>query len=371
METLIKEITDLHENRFQFLKNEDQPKINWLSPGTPEEVIYAANMIPYRITGETRTNFSKASAYMHRNICPYVLSCFEEALDGVHQFASGTVIVNACDVRKRLFDVWKYFDGSTFLHLMDFPKVVTPLTRKYYRQQIQQLVTSIERHFHCRITDESLKEAIQSCNQTRRLLTQLYELRRQGLAPISAPQAINIVKAAATGLRSQFQRKLSDLLEHIKNKPAPNKKNEYRVLLCGSYFDHSEIANIFAEYGANIICEDMSNGIKYFEGEVNPEANPIDALADYYLEKATCARMTDSEYRFNHIWKLVEDYQIQSVVYFSLKFCDNNLFDFPYQKKRLNERGIPVFFIEAERSADNIEQKKTRIMAFLESQMGY
>lgn len=371
METLIKEITDIHENRFQLLKNENLPKINWLSVCTPEEVIYAAKMIPYRITGETRPDFSKASSHMHRTICSYVLSCFEEVLDGVHGFASGTVIVNACDVRKKLFDVWKYFDRTTFLHQMDFPKLVTPLARKYYRQQIQQLVTALEHHFHCRITDESLKEAIQLCNQTRRLLAQLYDLRRQGRAAIPGSQAINIVKAAAAGLRRQFHQKLQQLIEYIEKHPQPNKKNDYRLLLCGSYFDHSQIANIFETYGANIICEDVSTGIKYFTGEVSLEGNPIEALADYYLEKATCARMTDAENRFNHIWKLVEDYQVQAVVYFSLKFCDNNLFDYPYQKNRLNEKGIPVFFIEAERSVENIEQIKTRIVAFLESHMGY
>jgi benzoyl-CoA reductase/2-hydroxyglutaryl-CoA dehydratase subunit BcrC/BadD/HgdB len=58
------------------------------------------------------------------------------------------------------------------------------------------------------------------------------------------------------------------------------------------------------------------------------------------------------------------------VIYFSLKFCDNNLLDFPLVKKKLNEKGVPVFLIEAERSFKNIEQIKTRIIAFLESQIG-
>lgn len=371
MDELIKDINAIHENRFQLLKNEAKPKINWISIYTPEEIINAAGMIPYRISGETRPNFPKASAYMHRTLCPYVLSCFEEALDGVHHFNSGTVIVNACDARKRLYDVWKYFENSSFLHLVDFPRVVNPDTKKYFRRQIQQLIQSLEGHFHCKITDDSLKEAISLFNDTRTLLAELYDLRKKGIAPITGSQAVNIVKASMTGLRKEFNRKLSRLLDNIRNnQPVPHQK-EYRILLCGSYFDHFEIGSIFEEYGVNLICEDTSTGINYFKGLVSREGNPIDALTDYYLEKATCARMIDSRKRFDHIWHLVESFDIRSVIYFSLKFCDNNLFDFPYQKKRLNEKGIPVFFIEAERAVENIEQVKTRIIAFLESQIGY
>ncbi len=371
MEQLIEDIIQLHKNRFQRLKNETKPKINWLSICTPEEVIYAANMIPYRITGETRPNFPRASAYMHRNICPYVLSCYEEALEEVHQFASGTVIVNACDARKRLFDVWKYFGNSTFLHLLDFPKVFNPNTRKYFKQQIKQLVKSLEEHFQCSITGDSLKEAIHLCNETRGLLGELYDLRRKGKTPITGSQAINLVKAGMTGLRKEFNQKLSRLISHIKNNNYTGNQKKYRLMLCGSYFDHTDISRIFEENGADIVCEAVSTGINYFEGQVNPEGDPIDALAEYYLGKAICARMTDSEKRFNHLWNLVENYNIQAVIFFTLKFCDNNLFDFPFQKKKLNERGIPVFFIEAERAIENIEQVKTRIMAFIESRIGY
>ena len=371
IEKMVNDVISLHEHRRDLLINESRPKINWLSICTPEEIIYAAGMIPYRITGETRPNFIRANTYMHRNICPYVLSCFEEALDGVHKFAAGTIIVNACDARRRLYDVWKFYDDTKFLHLLDFPKVVNPATKNYFKNQLRELIKAIERYFHCKITDDSLREAITLCNETRILLSELYDLRRKGIAPISGSQAINLVKACMTGLREEFNKRLSRLLEEIKNIQNKNSPKKHRVLLCGSYFDHANILEIFKAYGADIACEDVSTGVKYFEGLVDPEGDPLDALASYYLEKATCARMTDSQKRFEHLLNLVEEYDIQSVMYFTLKFCDNNLLDFPFIKNKLDERGIPVFLIEAERSVENIEQVKTRVIAFLESRMGF
>ena len=96
---------------------------------------------------------------------------------------------------------------------------------------------------------------------------------------------------------------------------------------------------------------------------------PVEALADYYLNKATCARMIDSEKRFQNMAKLINDYHVDAVIYISLKFCDNNLIDWNYQKKRLSEKNIPVLFLETERMVSNMGQVRTRIQAFLESAM--
>lgn len=370
IDQMIEEINFLNQNKYELLENSDRSKIGWLSIYVPEEIIYAANMLPYHITGETRHNFPKASTHMHSNLCPYVLSSFEEVLDGVHNFSSGTLFVNACDARRRLFDVWKHFDFSKFLYLLDFPKVVNAHTKNYFRIQLQKLVDALENHFHCKITDESLSKSIHFWNDTRSMLNELYELRRTGKVSITGSQVIKIVKASMTGLRDEFNRKLSGLLSEIKSNGNPTCSEKYRILLCGCFFDHMDIVEIIENYGADIACENISAGIKYFEGQVNTAIDPLSALADYYLEKATCSRMTDFDKRFNHMWRLAQTYNIQSIIYFSLKFCDNNLLDFPLVKKKFNKKGIPVFFIEAERSFENIEQIKTRIIAFLESQIG-
>lgn len=365
------EVIALHGERRARLMADSRPKLGWVSVATPEEILSAAGALPYRITGEGRPYFPKASTMMHRNYCPYVLSCLEEVLEGEHDFAAGAVVVNACDHRRRMYDVWKHFDGARFISMLDLPKVVTPESTRYFGEQLRELVAAVEGRLGCRVTEEKLHEAVLLYNRTRELLDRLYDLRRRGLAPVSGAQAIQVVKAAMSGLRGEYNRRLEALLEAIEAKPPAPAASErrFRVLLTGSYFDHLNVASIFEANGAEVACEDVSTGVKYFEGRVDTEGDPIDALARYYLGKATCARMTDSEKRFDHLWELVERYQVQAVVYFALKFCDNNLLSYALVKKRLNERGVPVMLLEAERVVDNIEQMKTRVVAFLESQV--
>ncbi len=257
------------------------------------------------------------------------------------------------------------------MHLIDLPKEVTKESRQYFIRQIRLFKESIETEFGVKITPKSLSESIELWNETRDLLQQLYDLRKQDNLSITGSQSLSIIKASMTGQREEFNKILSSLLTYLKGhdeetkNATPNHKR-IRILITGSYFDQSSLIDLIEHLGASVVCEDISNGIKYFEGKVDLKQEPISALADYYLYKATCARMIDSQKRYNHIKTLVKTYRADAVIYFSLKFCDNNLIDFPYQKQRLVEDGIPLLFIEGERTLLNINQLKTRIQAFLE-----
>ncbi len=366
---LLTAITDIHHNRFEILKACRRPKIGWVSIYTPEEVIYAAGLIPYRITGETCQKNTKASAYMHRNICPYVLSCFEEVLAGKHNFADGAVIANVCDARRRLFDVWRYFRPDDFVHMPDLPKVIDKTTKEYFITEIQHLMHTLENRFDVKITQDALRNAVLVYNESRQLLQRLYDLRNDSHPPITGEEYMFIVKAAMAGPKETFNKKLSLLLEVLPRHGSQKSMDKPKIMICGSYFDHPHIIQVIEEMGGKVACEDISNGVKYFEGIVDENKDPLTALADYYLDKATCAALFDSGKRFDHMMELIEQYRVDAVIYSSLKFCDNNLIDFHYQKKRLAEKNIPVLFLETERMVSNMGQIRTRIQAFLESAM--
>ncbi|MGC2781840.1 MAG: 2-hydroxyacyl-CoA dehydratase family protein, partial [Bradyrhizobium sp.] len=77
----------------------------------------------------------------------------------------------------------------------------------------------------------------------------------------------------------------------------------------------------------------------------------------------------DTDVRMQHILDLAREYRVDSIIYYVLKFCDTNLHDYPYIKRRLQAEKIPVLFIEGERNATNIAGTRTRIQTFIESRM--
>jgi benzoyl-CoA reductase/2-hydroxyglutaryl-CoA dehydratase subunit BcrC/BadD/HgdB len=176
-----------------------------------------------------------------------------------------------------------------------------------------------------------------------------------------------VVKAATTGLKEPLNARLSALLGVLNSTESTAPPSRPRVMICGSYFDHAGVIDTIEQSGADLVCEDISNGVKYFEGSVRTDGDPVAALAEYYLVKNTSARRLDTDVRVEHLLELVREYRVDSVIYYVLKFCDTNLHDYPYIKERLRQRGIPVLFIEGERNAVNIAGTKTRIQTFLES----
>lgn len=365
----IQDVVDLYRNRFDLLKAADSPKVGWVSIDTPEEIFLAAGVIPFRITGEAETNTTDAGARLSNNYCSYVLSCLDEGLAGRYDFADGVIFADACDMRKRLWEAWARDIPSSATYFLELPNDASDISKEYFALQLRKLIKTLEHRYKREITGQALRESIEICNRSRRLLQRLYQYKKGARQFLSGEESIQIVKAATTGFKEQFNTNMSTLLDTLEAAEQPTGRKRHRVMICGSYFDHKGTIDTIEAAGADLVCEDISNGVKYFEGQIDLEAEPVAAIADYYLEKNTSARRLDTDVRMQHILDLVQEYRVDSIIYYALKFCDTNLHDYPYIKERLREEKIPVLFIEGERNATNIAGTKTRIETFLESRM--
>jgi bzd-type benzoyl-CoA reductase N subunit len=352
--------------KIETLKKLGRPSLGWVSVYTPEEIIHAAGVVPFRITGEQTSSDSMARAALFSNICPYILSCLEEGIQNVYDFSQGIIIVNTCDARRRLYDAWKYYVDTPFVYMIDLPKSISPASEGYFQRQVTLFLKTLEKHFNRTISDEALHESISLWNRTRYLLQKLYDLRKSKNPPISGSRALTIVKAATSMDRPEYNEKLERLIEVLETSGEEQKNTGPRILLSGSYVDDTQFVELIEQSGATVVCDDLSHGVKYFDGHVDQNEDPVKALADYYLHKAPCAIMIDTERRIDHMRKLVNAFRADAVIYFSIKFCSTNLLDMSSIKDKLNESGIPVLFLEGERSLVNAGQLKTRIQAFLE-----
>jgi benzoyl-CoA reductase/2-hydroxyglutaryl-CoA dehydratase subunit BcrC/BadD/HgdB len=364
----IERVTDLHRSRFELWRADDRPKVGWVSAQTPEEILIAAGVIPFRLTGETATSITDAGARLATNYCSYVLSCLSEGLDGEYQFVDGVVFNDACDMRKRLWEAWARDVRPNATHFLELPNDASDASKAYFATELRKWIRALEHRYGRSIGDDDLKQAIALCNRSRALMQRVYEHKKRPRPIISGRQSIQIVKAATTGLKEPFNASMELLLEALERAEPrpPSRFKRPRVLICGSYFDQEEIIDIIEGAGADLVCEDISNGVKYFEGAIDLDGDPVAAIARYYLDKYTSARRLDTDVRLRHLLDLVREYQVDSVIYYVLKFCDTNLHEYPYIKDRLRAQRVTVLLVEGERNATNIAGTKTRIQTFLE-----
>ena len=343
-------------------------RIGFLSINVPEELIIAAGKTLFRVCGSEKPA-KLANAYLPKTFDPYVLDGLEGALDGTYSFLDGVIIANISDGHRRLYDAWRTGAPSANVFFLDIPKRSDSYGLKAFNLFLSHLRRDLEKAFGVEITDEKLRDAIYSSNTTRTLLTKLNEKRKSNSIPFTGKEFFEMTKWCQSNDKQTVNSALKgylDKCERIKSNGSQVTTDGPRIMIMGSFMGSSSFISLIESLGANVVCEDLCLGMQYFSTKVDDESdNPIASLAQRYLTIPT-ARMVDTEARWNYLLNMTEEYSVDGIVYFALKFDDTHLFEYPYIKNKFQKEGYPLLFIEAENFVTNLGQIETRVQAFTE-----
>ena len=135
--------------------------IGWVCTYVPEEIIYAAGMLPVRITGESHeTLLEDASAYLGLTSCSFIRSCFQLGLEGKYDYLDGIVAALTCEGSRYLVDLWREYIGKEkFNHLLVLPRKFTEWADELYLEELEKFKQGLEEHFNVQISDQALSQA--------------------------------------------------------------------------------------------------------------------------------------------------------------------------------------------------------------------
>lgn len=345
--------------------------VGYLSVHVPEEIIIAAGKVPFRILGGGKP-VKLANAYLPKTFDPHVLDSLEGALDGSYKSLEGVIVANVSDAHRRLYDAWRLGANSTKVFFLDVPKGADSLRMKSFRLALSSLVRSMERAFGIQISKGALYDAIRLCNGTRSLLRKLSDMRKEENPPFTGERFFEVVKWSQTHDKHAVNDALRGYVEEFagvkegRPKDSGSETGSPRIMLMGSLMGSPELIALMERLGARVVCEDLCVGMQYFLSLVDEDRDePLDALASRYLAIPT-ARMVDTESRWNYLLQMAEDFRVDGVVYFTLKFDDIYLFEYPHIRNKFQKTGYPVLFIEAENFWTSLGQIETRVQAFIE-----
>ncbi len=358
------EIKKLLENMPEGIKTSGRPVIGWFCSYTPLEILHAAGLQPYRIIPDPGKSITNADGYIDRNYCPYARTCLGEALEGNYKFLDGVIFVNSCDAMRRLYDVWRYNVGGNFVHLLDLPRTDNAEAINYFRESLEALTAEIKSQFKVEITDTALKSSIGALNGVRDNLRRLYRLNRDKGFPLAAAQLHTVVKASTALPVDVFNSLLLKLLDELNG--AAGYREGPRLLITGSVMDNPRILELIEECGARVVADDLCTGTRHFWDAVECTADPLTDLSRHYLTRTPCPRMKNTGKRFDHILRLIDEFKVDGVVFYTMKFCDPFLFDVPVFKAQLERKGIPSLLLEGDYTPGTLGRVKTRVEAFIE-----
>jgi len=351
------------------LKQEKSQKIlGYFCSYTPEELIYAAGALPFRIFG-SEANLQHADAHLQAYCCSMARSGLEAGLSGQLNFLDGVIFPHTCDTMQRLSDIWRLNAGFPLHFDIVLPIKLDSASAFHYLHDIfLNFKDELERKLDCEITEEKLTATIRLYNQIRRRMEELYRLRSQNPELISGSDVYAIMRAATVMDRGQFCDLLMDLLPHLKHeRSAYQQRHKKRILLTGGVCNYPDIYSIVEDAGGAVVWDDLCTGSRWFNGLIDEKAAPIEAIARRYFERVICpTKHRNNIDRAQHLVALAKQQKIHGVIFLLLKFCDPHAFDYPYLKYYLDKQGIPNMLLEIEDQIAAIGQLRTRLEAFLE-----
>ncbi|MFC1945058.1 2-hydroxyacyl-CoA dehydratase subunit D, partial [Chloroflexota bacterium] len=256
---------------------------------------------------------------------------------------------------------------TPFTHILTVPRRQTEDAHELYEEEVVNLKLCLERFFEAGITDKALYNAIGVYNETRRLLKELYQLRKSDTPPISGAETMEVLNAMSKVPREQFNEILGRLVDEV-GRVNRAVEGKFRLMIVGSPLNNIEFIRTIEDLGGLVVTDELCTGARYFWDlvETAPDQNPIQAISRRYLNNQPCARMVPSESRWNAILDMVEDFRVQGVVSEIIRHCVVYAHDQPLLAEKLANKGIPLLHLDLEYGTSGTGQIMTRVQAFIE-----
>lgn len=334
----------------------------------PEEIIYAAGMLPVRILGE-REETSEADLHFPTNLCPYCKTCFDQALKGKYDYLDGLIIPNACNVIKAMYGFSKLLLKMPYVRFLEVPQRISSSGVEFFTEELGRFKESLEDFSGKKISKAALSHAIAVYNENRTLLGKVYELRRRSPSLISGSEVQEIVISSMLMPKEQHNKLLTKLLKQIENrKDLPEER--VRLFVSASVHGDTDFLQLIEECGGNVVVDDMPMGARYFYGLVDTTGDPLHALADRYLNKIACPRKMQPAERLAFISQMMNEADVKGVIVHHMRACDPHLYEVPLLREMMEKQGLPILFFRSEGTKAEEEQQRTDIEAFIEMLQG-
>jgi benzoyl-CoA reductase subunit C len=358
------------------LKAEGKKIIGYLCSFTPVEIITAADLVPYRITGNMKESIALADAYLETIACPFTRSCLDIALKGGYDFLDGYVVPHACDNIVKLYDIWTYEIKYPYAHFVNVPHTLSSPSLEFFETELGTFKRSLERFSGHEVTAEMLSRSIRLYNEQRSLVRKLYELKKQDPPLLSGTETTKVMMAVMSTPVTEANDLLQATIEEVQARRDGPQGEPARLMVCGTGNEQTNFIELVEESGANVVIDDLCFGTRPYWFEVEENDNPLASIARSYLEKLRCPRtyrqspgshQADLENRFGHLYQFANDFKVNGVILYINRYCDTHAFDAPDVKEYLGRKGLPVLEIEGDYPLGGIAGLKTRIQAFLET----
>ena len=364
------QLLDIYNNRkaaLTALKQEGKKVACLVGYDIPDEIVLAAGMVPFRITGYYGGERKAAEKYLEYSFGAIWKGLFETVAEDYAGLMDYAVFSSSSDMFLKLF---YYFRTLKRLEpqrpLPEMKYLDFELVQKSFKSQernereLQDLVEQLETWSGNKVTKQALSDAIKLCNRYRAALEAFSALRKTSAPTVTGSEALVVIGGSMFMDKEQAIAAIQAVSAAAENWPEVEATKVYYV---GSPHEITEFYQLAEDCGLNIVGEDHDMGDRMFDTLVDEALEPISAIASRILLRMPSSEKGGVDERARWIGEKLEKSGADCLLTYMNVNDEAYVWDYPTLKNEvLDKRGIPSDTVQKQTwPLNNVEALKEQL----------
>lgn len=328
-------------------------------------LVRAFDWLPIEVWSPRRDQASATHPRLQTYTCSVVHNALAAILRGDLNQAKAIIVPHTCDS----------LQGLTGL-LTDFCQLSQPVLPLYLpRAAREQAVPFLAAEYRAlfdrlsqiagrRPSEEALHRAIDRETSADQLLGKLAGSRRE--RRIAAADYYRLVRSREYLPAEDFSQLAESALAASESRVAAD-QTKVGVLLSGMLLEPLSVIDLIEEAGGTVVADDLGNGSRRIYSP-STASDPFARMAERLLSApADPAFGSSVEARAEHLVSNCRHADVRAAIFYTIKFCEPELFYIPLLRKELERNSIRSLCLEIDLNDLRSEQLATRFEALIES----
>jgi benzoyl-CoA reductase subunit C len=333
----------------------------------PEELAHAAGVLPVKLRGGP-VDRNLADSHFGSYLCSILRSSLELALTGrleLDMFVTHPI----CDAARNLAGIWsRNLDyPARILYLPQNPN--SGATAAYLRGEYARMLDEIEEIAGIRVSADDVRASIAVFNENRRLLRELYALKREMPWRVSIDEAWTLVALGGLVQREEHNALLRSVLPMLRARDA-RRQDKIRVVFEGGFCEQPPL-DLLRSIGqfCYVVDDDLLIGLRWILADVDTDADPLAALASAYLDRSSYSPVQHDlrKPKEEMLLRRIREAGAEAAIIAAAKMCEPGLDEQVAYMKALDREAIPYFVTEFEEKMTNYDNLQIQLETFVEN----
>ncbi|MFQ5923641.1 MAG: 2-hydroxyacyl-CoA dehydratase [Anaerolineales bacterium] len=333
----------------------------------PEEIAHAAGTLPFKVRGAP-IDAMQAESRFGSYLCSILKTSLELALSDTVELDM-FVTHPICDAARNLAAVW----GRNFPYpcqILYLPQNAnSAYSAQYLRDEYERIKVDIENITGTSVHEDDLRDSIQLFNVNRRLIRELYEIKRAQPWLLPIEEAYVLMAIGGIIPREQHNELLELALPQIRERQT-KQHDKIRVVFEGGFCEQPPLDFLrVISRSCFVVDDDLLIGLRWITDDVPTEGDPLMNLAVAYLESSTYSPV-QHDLRKPKEKMLVQRIQAagaEAAIVTAAKMCEPGLDEQVAYAKVLDESSVPYFLNEFEEKMTSFDQIQVQLETFAEN----